>query len=262
MVPVIILMVVAIGVAFALLAIVDTQTSQSREQRSKDSAQTLAEGAVSSTANVLADTASAAVWRMTALRERSPATSRPRRPARARRSPRSSPPRSRRASPAPRPTTRDARADDVAGQRLPGAERRHPLERRFLTRTRRAPAGTGPGVGLGPRPGQRRAATERGAAEHTRAVASKVTPVVDAVRVPPELRRRHRRVLHRCRHALNTTTELAARRPHRQAADRRPGHEDRRALRAANTLNNLRRRASPGRSRAPAARRTRSASAR
>ena len=65
MVPVIILMVVAMGVAFAILAIVDTQTGQGREQRSKDSAQTLAEGAVSSTANVLAGTASAAVWKIT-----------------------------------------------------------------------------------------------------------------------------------------------------------------------------------------------------
>ena len=65
MVPVIILMVVAMGVAFALLAIVDTQTGQGREQRSKDSAQTLAEGAVGSTANILADTASAAVWKVT-----------------------------------------------------------------------------------------------------------------------------------------------------------------------------------------------------
>ena len=54
MVPVIILMVVAFGVCMALLAIVDTQSGQSREQRSADAAQTLAEGAVSATANVLA----------------------------------------------------------------------------------------------------------------------------------------------------------------------------------------------------------------
>jgi hypothetical protein len=66
MVPVIVLMVVAMAVAFALLAIVDTQTGQSREQRSKDSAQTLAEGAISSTANVLADSASGLVWKITA----------------------------------------------------------------------------------------------------------------------------------------------------------------------------------------------------
>lgn len=54
MVPVIILLVVAIAVALALLAIVDTQTGESREQRSADSAQTLAEGAITATANVLA----------------------------------------------------------------------------------------------------------------------------------------------------------------------------------------------------------------
>ena len=54
MVPVIILMVVAIGVCMALLAIVDTQTGESREQRSADAAQTLAEGVVNATANVLA----------------------------------------------------------------------------------------------------------------------------------------------------------------------------------------------------------------
>lgn len=65
MVPVIVLMVIAIAVALALLAIVDTQTGQSREQRSKDAAQTLAEGAISATANILADTASAAVWNVT-----------------------------------------------------------------------------------------------------------------------------------------------------------------------------------------------------
>jgi hypothetical protein len=54
MVPVIILLVVAIAVSLALLAVVDTQTGESREQRSADSAQTLAEGVVSATANVLA----------------------------------------------------------------------------------------------------------------------------------------------------------------------------------------------------------------
>ena len=54
MVPVIILLVVAIAVSLALLAIVDTQTGESREQRSADSAQTLAEGVVNATANVLA----------------------------------------------------------------------------------------------------------------------------------------------------------------------------------------------------------------
>ena len=60
MVPVIILMVVALGVCMALLAIVDTQSGESREQRSGDAAQTLAEGAVSATANVLA--ANESLW--------------------------------------------------------------------------------------------------------------------------------------------------------------------------------------------------------
>lgn len=60
MVPVIILLVVAIAVSLALLAIVDTQTGESREQRSADTAQTLAEGAVSASANVLA--ANQSLW--------------------------------------------------------------------------------------------------------------------------------------------------------------------------------------------------------
>jgi hypothetical protein len=62
LVPVIILMVVAIGVGTALLLIVNTQSRQSGKQRSVDSAQTLAEGAVSATANVLAVDHSAAMW--------------------------------------------------------------------------------------------------------------------------------------------------------------------------------------------------------
>jgi hypothetical protein len=62
LVPVIILMVVAIGVGTALLTIVDTQTRQSGKQRKVDSAQTLAEGAVSATANVLAVDHSASMW--------------------------------------------------------------------------------------------------------------------------------------------------------------------------------------------------------
>lgn len=62
LVPVIILMVVAIGVGTALLTIVDEQTRQSGKQRSVDSAQTLAEGAVSATANVLATERSSAMW--------------------------------------------------------------------------------------------------------------------------------------------------------------------------------------------------------
>lgn len=66
MVPVIVLMVAGMIVAFALLAIVDTQTGESRDQRSRDAAQTLAEGVVSSTANVLADSASAPVWKIEA----------------------------------------------------------------------------------------------------------------------------------------------------------------------------------------------------
>lgn len=69
MVPVIILMVAAMGVAFALLAIVDTQTGQSREQRSRDASQTLAEGVVSSTANILADRTTAQVWRVAACEQ-------------------------------------------------------------------------------------------------------------------------------------------------------------------------------------------------
>lgn len=60
MVPVIILLVVAIAVSLALLAIVDTQTGESREQRSADSAQTLAEGVVNATGNVLA--ANPSLW--------------------------------------------------------------------------------------------------------------------------------------------------------------------------------------------------------
>ncbi len=62
MVPAIVLLVVALGFAFALLAIVDTQTSQSRQQRSTDAAQTLAEGVVTATANVLAADATSASW--------------------------------------------------------------------------------------------------------------------------------------------------------------------------------------------------------
>ncbi|HVF78557.1 MAG TPA: hypothetical protein VNA28_09685 [Solirubrobacteraceae bacterium] len=62
LVPVIILMVVAIGVGTALLTIVDTQTQQSGKQRKVDSAQTLAEGAVSATANVLAVDNSPSMW--------------------------------------------------------------------------------------------------------------------------------------------------------------------------------------------------------
>ncbi len=60
MVPVIILLVVAIAASLALLAIVDTQTGESREQRSADSAQTLAEGVVNATGNVLA--ANPSLW--------------------------------------------------------------------------------------------------------------------------------------------------------------------------------------------------------
>src|SRR5687768_16867106 len=60
MVPVIILLVVAIGVCMAILALVDGQTGESREQRSSDTAQTLAEGAVSAAANVLA--ANQSLW--------------------------------------------------------------------------------------------------------------------------------------------------------------------------------------------------------
>ena len=67
LVPVIILMVVAIGVGTALLTIVDTQTQQSGKQRKVDSAQTLAEGAVSATANVLAVDNSASMWPVSGL---------------------------------------------------------------------------------------------------------------------------------------------------------------------------------------------------
>lgn len=62
LVPVIILMVIAIGVGTALLTVVDTQTRQSGKQRSVDAAQTLAEGAVSATANVLAVDHSSSMW--------------------------------------------------------------------------------------------------------------------------------------------------------------------------------------------------------
>jgi hypothetical protein len=62
MIPAIVLMIVALGLAFALLAMVDTQTSQSRLQRSSDAAQTLAEGVAAATANVLAADSSSASW--------------------------------------------------------------------------------------------------------------------------------------------------------------------------------------------------------
>lgn len=62
MVHVIVLMVVAIGFGMALLAIVDEQTRQSSSQRKSDAAQTLAEGAISATANVLATDRQATSW--------------------------------------------------------------------------------------------------------------------------------------------------------------------------------------------------------
>ena len=60
MVPVIVLMVVAIGLGLALLAVVDQQTAQGAKVRKGDAAQTLAEGVVSATANVLASNQTAA----------------------------------------------------------------------------------------------------------------------------------------------------------------------------------------------------------
>lgn len=61
-VPVMALLAVALGLGLALLAIVDTQTSQGRTQRMSDAAQTLAEGVASATANVLAADPSGGSW--------------------------------------------------------------------------------------------------------------------------------------------------------------------------------------------------------
>lgn len=62
MVPVMVLLVVALGLGLAVLAIVDTQTSQGSSQRMSDAAQTLAEGVVAATANSLATNGTSADW--------------------------------------------------------------------------------------------------------------------------------------------------------------------------------------------------------
>ncbi|MDB5297860.1 MAG: hypothetical protein JWO31_3843 [Phycisphaerales bacterium] len=54
MIPVVVLLVVALGLGFALLSLVDTQTQAASKQRDIDAAHTLAEGVATSTANVLA----------------------------------------------------------------------------------------------------------------------------------------------------------------------------------------------------------------
>lgn len=61
-VPVMVLLVLGLGLGFALLALVDVQTSEGREQRKDDAAQTLAEGVVAATANVMGADASATTW--------------------------------------------------------------------------------------------------------------------------------------------------------------------------------------------------------
>ena len=61
-VPVIVLMVVALGLGFALLAIVDTQTSEGRQQRDVNAAQTLAEGVVAAASTVLGSDSAATTW--------------------------------------------------------------------------------------------------------------------------------------------------------------------------------------------------------
>lgn len=62
MVPVIALMIVALGLGFALLALVDRQTQASAQERDRDAVLTLAEGVGTAAANVLATDASAADW--------------------------------------------------------------------------------------------------------------------------------------------------------------------------------------------------------
>ncbi|MEV4418804.1 hypothetical protein AB0L40_02370 [Patulibacter sp. NPDC049589] len=62
MVAVIALLTVAIALGFVLLALVDRQSNASAEQRTVDAAQTLAEGALASTANILARDGSSPDW--------------------------------------------------------------------------------------------------------------------------------------------------------------------------------------------------------
>ncbi|MDO9407195.1 hypothetical protein [Patulibacter sp.] len=64
-VPVLALMVIALGLGFALLAVVDTQTAETREKRANDAAQTFSEGVVAVTASVMATRTDAGTWRYT-----------------------------------------------------------------------------------------------------------------------------------------------------------------------------------------------------
>lgn len=66
MVPVMALLVIAIGLGFAGLALVDRQTSASADERQSDAAQTLAEGALNATATVLANDDGRGEWSRTA----------------------------------------------------------------------------------------------------------------------------------------------------------------------------------------------------
>jgi hypothetical protein len=62
LVPVVILMVIALGLGFALLAVVDTQSAQSADERAANASQTLAEGVVAAAGNVVASDQSATTW--------------------------------------------------------------------------------------------------------------------------------------------------------------------------------------------------------
>jgi hypothetical protein len=65
MVPVIALLAVALGLGIALLAIVDTQTTQGSSQRMSDAAQTLSEGVAAAATNALSSNPSAVDWPIT-----------------------------------------------------------------------------------------------------------------------------------------------------------------------------------------------------
>lgn len=62
MVPVMAMLVIALGLAFAALALVDQQTSAAGEERQADASQVLAEGALNATASVLASDEGRAEW--------------------------------------------------------------------------------------------------------------------------------------------------------------------------------------------------------
>lgn len=62
MVPVIALLVIALGLAFAVLALVDQQTSAASEERQVDASQVLAEGVLNTTAGVLASDDGRGEW--------------------------------------------------------------------------------------------------------------------------------------------------------------------------------------------------------